>query len=129
MTPVLAAAAAVAALGIVGAGGWFALRRKPDRIASPEEAAQAAEAALPGFVVAGAVVGADGAGAIAVTANGRVAAVARQGRKLAVEEVAWQSLRAGGGGMVVEARRLGAVALAGVNVLDIRRLAPGYKGD
>ena len=53
------AAAAVVALGIVGAGGWLMLRRKPGRIASPEEAATAAEGALAGFVVAGAVVGAD----------------------------------------------------------------------
>jgi hypothetical protein len=126
VTPELMAAAAVAVLGIVGAGGWLMLRRKPGRIASPEEAATAAEGALAGFVVAGAVVGADGAGALAVSANGRVAAIARQGKTLTVEEVAWRNLRATAEGMVVEAQRLGAVALKGVDVLDIRRLAPGY---
>lgn len=129
MTPVLIAAAAVVALGLTGVGGWLAFRRKPGRIASPEQAVEAAEGALPGFVVAGAVVGADGAGALAVAANSRVAAVAQQGKTIAVEEVAWRNLRATKEGMVVETRRLGMVPLAGVDVLDIRRLAPGYKHD
>lgn len=119
--------AAGAGLALVGAGGWWWLRgRAPSRISSPEQAAEAAERALPGFVVAGAVVGADGGAALAVAANGRVAAVAPQGGGLLVREVAWRSLRAMAEGVMVETgdRRLGTVALAGVDVLDIRRLAP-----
>lgn len=129
MTPTAGLIAAAAALTTaVGAGGWLALRRRPGRVSGPEEAADAAQRMLPGFSTAGAVVGADGAGALAVSVNDRVAAVVRRGRTLAVEEVAWRSLRAAAGGVVVETGRLGLVPLTGVDVLDIRRLAPDYKG-
>ena len=50
-----------------GAGIGLLLRRRRDRrVGSPEEVAAAAEAALSGFIVSGAVVGADGQGALAV---------------------------------------------------------------
>ena len=60
------------------------------RIASPEEAAAAAEAALAGFEAVEAVVGADGAGALAVGADGRLAAIKRHGARAAVREVEWR---------------------------------------
>ncbi|WP_380788407.1 hypothetical protein [Sphingomonas sp. R86521] len=119
-----AVAGAVVVLGGVGAG-WRAVRR-PVRIDTPEEVAEAAEAALRGFAVSGAVVGADGQGALAMSGDGRVAAAKRLRRKLVVREVAWRDVRATAGGILVETgdRALGDVALAGIDVLDIRRLAP-----
>lgn len=119
-----AVAGAVVVLGGVGAG-WRAIRR-PVRIDTPEEVAEAAEATLRGFAVSGAVVGADGQGALAMSGDGRVAAAKRLRRKLVVREVAWRDVRATAGGILVETgdRALGDVALAGIDVLDIRRLAP-----
>lgn len=106
---------------------WFTLRaRQVVKIETAEEVADAAQARLPGFAVAGAVVGADGRGALAVTDDGRVAAVKRIGRRLAVREVAWRTVRATHEGILVETgdRAIGAVMLTKVDVLDIRRLAP-----
>ena len=76
--------------------------------------------------MAGAVVGADGQGALAIADDGRVAAVKRIGKRLAVREVSWRTVRATQEGILVETgdRVLGAVMLAQVDVLDIRRLAP-----
>jgi hypothetical protein len=120
-------AAGAAALVVMGSAGatWRALRR-PVRIDTPEEVADAAEAALRGFAVSGAVVGADGQGALAMTGDGRVAAVKRLRRQLVVREVAWRDVRSIAGGILVETRdrALGEVKLAGIDVLDIRRLAP-----
>lgn len=130
MTPALIAALVGAGLVVSAGGGWlFARRSGHARIASPEEAATAVETALPGFVVAGAVVGADGGGALAVAVNGRVAAMARRGRRLLSREVQWRTIRSTADGIVIETgdRRLGEVRLTGVDVLDIRRLAPGAR--
>ncbi len=107
--------------------GWAIMRaRRVVKIETPEEAADAAQAQLAGFSVAGAVVGADGQGALAIADDGRVAAVKRIGKRLAVREVAWRTVRATQDGILVETgdRTLGAVMLAKVDVLDIRRLAP-----
>lgn len=127
MTPTLIAIGAAAALLAVAGGGWV-LRRggRPRRIESAEEVAEVAERTLPGFVVAGAVVGADGGGALAVGDGNRVAAVARHGKRLLAREVAWAAVRSTADGVVVETgdRKLGDVLLAHVDVLDIRRLAP-----
>ena len=109
------------------AGAAWGLRLGRDvRIASPEEAADAADHALAGFVTANAVVGADGAGALAIGEDGRVAVMKRHGARIAVREIGWSAMRATPEGMVVETteRRFGPVAIAGVDVLDIRRLAP-----
>ncbi|MCT8002866.1 hypothetical protein NZL82_13375 [Sphingomonas sanguinis] len=119
------------ALGGVGAGvvlgivaiGWLLLRRRDRRVGSPEEVAAAAEAALSGFAVAGAVVGADGQGALAVAADGRVAAIKLRGRRIEVRELPWTRIRSTAEGIVAEVEgRFGPVMLAGVDVLDIRRL-------
>ena len=107
-----------------GAGIGLLLRRRRDRrVGSPEEVAAAAEAALSGFIVSGAVVGADGQGALAVATDGRVAAIKRQGRMLAVREIPWTRVRSTAEGIIAEVEgRFGSVTLAGVDVLDIRRL-------
>ena len=107
-----------------GAGIGLLLRRRRDRrVGSPEEVAAAAEAALSGFIVSGAVVGADGQGALAVATDGRVAAIKRQGRMLAVREIPWTRVRSTAEGIIAEVEgRVGSVTLAGVDVLDIRRL-------
>lgn len=96
------------------------------RIDTPEEAAAAAEEGLPGFATEGAVVGADGEGALVVDRDGRVAVMKRAGKRIAVREVAWSTVRSTGDGIVIETgeRRFGSVALRGVDALDIRRLAP-----
>ncbi|TPG20466.1 hypothetical protein EAH87_08245 [Sphingomonas koreensis] len=95
-------------------------------IEDPESAAQAAEEALPGFQSFGALVGEDRAAAIVAGHHGRVAVVKRHGARLAAREVRWDRVRATHEGMLVETgdRRFGAVTVVGVNVLDIRRLAP-----
>ena len=125
MTPLLigAASGGVAVL-LAGVGWWRWRHTAPRRIDSPEDAAAAAEAL--GLRITGAVVGADGAAALAVTDDGRVAAIARRGRGLVAREVAWQAVQSTAKGVLVETgdARLGVVRLAGVDALDIRRLAP-----
>lgn len=127
MTPaIVGGIVAVVVVPLAGLA-WAAVRmRRVVKIETPEEAADAAQAQLPGFAVAGAVVGADGQGALAIAADGRVAAVRRIGKRLAVREVSWRTVRATQDGILVETgdRALGAVMLAQVDVLDIRRLAP-----
>ena len=101
------------------------IRRRDRRIGSPEDVAAAAESALTGFTVAGAVVGADGQGALAVATDGRVAAVKLHGRRMVVREIPWARVRSTTKGIVAEVEGgFGPVMLAGVDVLDIRRLAP-----
>lgn len=125
----LLAGSLAAVLALAGIVGTLKLRRT-HRITAPEEAAEAADAALTGFVTAGAVVGADGAAALAVDADGRVAVCRRHGARIAVREVAWNAIRATPDGMVVDTgeRRFGAVTVTGVDALDVRRLSPSGAG-
>ena len=127
MTPAIVGGIVAVVVVLLAGLAWAAVRmRRVMKIETPEEAADAAQAQLPGFAVAGAVVGADGQGALAIAADGRVAAVRRIGKRLAVREVSWRTVRATREGILVETgdRALGAVMLAQVDVLDIRRLAP-----
>lgn len=119
-----AVAGVVAGMVLGGTGIGLLLRRRRDRrVGSPEDVAAAAEAALSGFTVSGAVVGADGQGALAVATDGRVAALKLQGRVLAVREIPWTRVRSTTEGIIAEVEgRFGPVTLAGVDVLDIRRL-------
>lgn len=121
-----AVAGVVAGMVLGGTGIGLLLRRRRDRrVGSPEDVAAAAEAALSGFTVSGAVVGADGQGALAVATDGRVAAIKLQGRVLVVREIPWTRVRSTTEGIIAEVEgRFGPVTLAGVDVLDIRRLAP-----
>lgn len=123
---VLIGGGVAALLVVVPLGLWLWRRRTPPRIDGPEEAVAAVEQMLPGFPVSAAVVGADGLGALAVTADGRIAAVRRVGRRLLAREVPWRVVRATRDGILVETgdRRLGTVLLARVDALDIRRLTP-----
>lgn len=116
----------LAILLLAGVAYWLRLGRD-GRIESPEEAADAADHQLSGFVTGGAVVGADGLAALAVDRRGeRVAVVKRHGAHVAVREVGWAALRSTAQGVVVETgeRRFGRVPIAGVDALDVRRLAP-----
>ena len=127
MTPEIVGGIGAAVVVVLGGIGWAATRmRRVVKIETPEEAADAAQAQLRGFAVAGAVVGADGQGALAIADDGRVAAVKRIGKRLTVREVSWRTVRATQDGILVETgdKALGAVMLAQVDVLDIRRLAP-----
>jgi cytochrome bd-type quinol oxidase subunit 2 len=127
MTPAIVGGIVAVVVVLLAGLVWVVARtRRVVKIETPEEAADAAQAQLPGFAVAGAVVGADGQGALAIAADGRVAAVRRIGKRLAVREVSWRTVRATQDGILVETgdRALGAVMLAQVDVLDIRRLAP-----
>ena len=119
-------AASLAAILALAGAAWLLRLGRDSRIEGPEAAADAADEALPGFATLNAVVGADGAGALAVARDGRVAAIKRHGARMAVREVSWDSIRATAAGMLVETgeRRFGAVLVAGVSALDIRRLAP-----
>ena len=127
MTPAIVGGIVAVVVLLLAGLVWVVVRmRRVVKIDTPEEAADAAQAQLPGFLVAGAVVGADGQGALAIADDGRVAAVKRIGKRLAVREVSWRTVRATQEGILVETgdRVLGAVMLAQVDVLDIRRLAP-----
>lgn len=127
MNPMLFAAIGVTLILALGAAAWSWQRRgRVGRIDTPEEAADAADGALAGFATAAAVVGADGAAALAVAQDGRVAVMKRRGTRIAVREVAWRAVRSTAAGIVVETeeRAFGRVPLAGVDALDIRRLTP-----
>ena len=127
MTPAIVGGIGAVVVVLLAGLGWVVVRvRRVVKFETPEEAAEAAQAQLAGFAVAGAVVGADGQGALAIADDGRVAAVKRIGKRLAVHEVSWRRVRATREGILVETgdRALGAVMLAQVDVLDIRRLAP-----
>lgn len=116
---------AVAVLLLAGIA-WRLRLGRAGPIGSPEEAADAADHQLPGFATVGAVVAADGMAALAVDRSGaRVAVVKRHGAHLAVREVGWSALLSTADGVVVETgeRRFGRVAVAGVDALDVRRLA------
>ncbi len=127
MTPAIVGGIVAVVVVLLAGLGWVVVRmRRVVKIETPEEAADAAQAQLAGFAVAGAVVGADGQGALAIADDGRVAAVKRIGKRLAVREVSWRTVRATREGILVETgdKALGAVMLSQVDVLDIRRLAP-----
>ena len=95
-------------------------------IDTPEQAVEAAEQALAGFRAIRALVGEDRAAALVAGTHGRVAAIKRHGARLAVREVRWSQVRATYDGILIETgdRRFGAVTVRGVDVLDVRRLAP-----
>lgn len=125
----LALATALFVAGAVVAGAIMAvmrLRRGRETLRTPEEAAAAAEAAIPGFAVHDAVIGDDGRAALVLGTDGRVVVVTAGGR---VGAVPWAALRQTFDGVVVETGtrrlghgRLGEVMLKGVHALDVRRL-------
>ena len=126
MNPLVLGGSLVAILVLAGAAWALKLGRKGGRIEDAPTAATAAEEALSGFTARNAVVGTDWNGALVVGEDGRVAVVKAHGARLAVREVPWSSVVATPAGIVVETgeRRFGRVPLAGVDALDVRRLAP-----
>ncbi|HEU0066718.1 MAG TPA: hypothetical protein VFQ57_05700 [Sphingomonas sp.] len=126
MSPAVVAALGGAAVLVLAGVAWLVLRPRVLPIELAEDVAVAADASLSGFASAGAVVGADGAAALVVDAHGRVAVCRRLGKQIAVREVPWTAIRATAGGMMVSSgeRRFGDVLVAGVDALDVRRLAP-----
>lgn len=121
----LTLAGSLAAILLLAGIAWVLRLGHDARIASPQEAADAAEAALAGFEASNVVLGTDGAGALAVGADGRLAAIKRHGARAAVRAVSWADVRPIAGGSVVETgeRRFGRVMLTGVDAIDLRRLA------
>lgn len=95
-------------------------------IESPEAALKAVEQTLAGFGPIGSLVGENRCAALVAGAHGRVAVVKQRGARLAVREVRWEQVRATHEGLMVETgdRRFGVVSIQGINVLDVRRLAP-----
>jgi hypothetical protein len=70
MTPAIVGGIVAVVVVLLACLGWVVLRmRRVVKIETPEEAADAAQAQLRGFAVAGAVVGADGQGALAIAAS------------------------------------------------------------
>lgn len=124
-------AGSLAVVLVLAAGAWMLRLGRDERIGSPEDAADATEAALAGFRTSGAVVGSDGAGALVVDGAGRVAVCKRHGARLAVREVGWSDIRATSGGLLVESgeRRFGQVIVAGVDALDVKRLSSSGAGE
>lgn len=113
---------------LAGLIGWRRHRRATARIGDEAAAMAAARAALPGFAPVAAVVADDGAAALVSGGAGadRLALLRAAGRRLVAREVDWAAVRATRAGIVVETgeRRVGPVPLAGVDALDVRRLAP-----
>ena len=126
MNWLLPAAGGLAAFVVVAGAVWAMRRPGPAPIETAEQAAEAADAALAGFAAHGAVLATDGMGALAVGRQDRVAVIKRDGPRLAVREVAWNAVRLTPSGLIVETgdRAFGAVSLAGIDALEVRRLRP-----
>ncbi len=116
--------AAVLALGGVAAA--LRLGRSERILVEEADALREADQAVAGFAGVSAVIGADGRGALVFGEDRRVVVLKAHGAHIAARVIAWDAVRATPGGMVVETneRRFGAVALPGVDALDVRRLAP-----
>jgi hypothetical protein len=113
-------------LAAIGAGAVLLLRRRQARPRIDTEAAamDGAAAALPGFGPRAAVVGHDGAAALVGGDGDRLALVRAERRRLVAHAIDWGAVRATVAGIVVEGRKGAGVAIAGVDALDVRRLAP-----
>lgn len=121
------AGAALAAVVLLGALGWRLTRqRATHRMDAPEEAMQAAEQSLAGFAALSAVVGQDGQAALVFGDGLRVAVLKIRGHGIVAREIVWRDVRATREGLLVATndRRFGTVLVAGIDNLDVRRLAP-----
>lgn len=119
-------AASLAAVLVLAGVAWLLKLGGPDtRIATPEGACRIAEDALSGFVAVRSVVGEDGRAALVSGEGARLAVLKAHGARVATREVIWSDIRATDAGVVAETRdrRFGVVTLAGVDALDVRRLA------
>lgn len=118
------ALATVIALG--AAAFWLIRSSRGSRIDSPEAAMLAVEQAIAGFAALSVVVGVDRKAALVFGDGLRVAVVKAHPRQAAAREIAWVDTRATREGLLVVTKdwRLGTVLIAGVDNLDVRRLAP-----
>ncbi len=115
--------AAVFLLGAIAA--WLKLGGTDAALEGPEEAMRAAEDALPGFVARSVALGADRRAALIFGENMRIVVLKAHGARTAAREIAWRDVRATADGMLVATQdRFGTVLVAGVDNLDVRRLAP-----
>lgn len=122
----LAGAALATVIALAAAAFWLVRRSGGSRLDSPEDAMHAAEQALAGFVALSAAVGFDGKAALVFGEGLRVAVVKARPRQAAAREITWSDTRATREGLLVATRdwRLGTVLIAGLDNLDVRRLAP-----
>lgn len=126
MNPIVFAASLAAVLALAGLAAWLRLGGTDRRLADPKLVMLAAEEALPGFVAQAAAIGSDGRAALIFGDGMRIVVVKAHGARIAAREIVWRDVRATHEGMVVATgeRRFGEVLVAGVDNLDVRRLAP-----
>jgi hypothetical protein len=123
----IVAGGALAAVVVLGALAWWLLRCGPShRLNTPEEAMHAAAQSLTDFAPLSAVVGHDGQSALVFGDGLRVAVLKARRTDAAAREIVWHDVRATPEGLVVATgdRWLGTVLVAGIDNLDVRRLAP-----
>ena len=119
-------AGSLAAILVLGGVAWALRLGGAERsFLAPEEALDAAEQAIAGFVGISAAVGGDGRAALAYGEQARIVVLKTHGARVAAREVRWDDIRATPGGMLVETRdrRFGAVLVTQIDNLDMRRLA------
>ncbi|MCD2314837.1 hypothetical protein LQ954_01590 [Sphingomonas sp. IC-11] len=123
---ILAGAALATVIALGAAAFWLVRRSGGTRLNTPEEAMQAADQAIAGFVALSAAVGADGQSALVFGEGVRVAVVKVRRAGAAAREIVWGDVRATRDGLLVATGdwRLGTVLVADVDNLDVRRLAP-----
>ncbi len=119
-------ASLAAVLVLAGIAAWLKLGGTDTCFTEPEEAMRAAEDAITGFTALSIAVGSDGRAALVFGEGMRIVVLKAHGARAAAREIVWQQVRASHDGLVVATgeRRFGNVLIAGVDNLDVRRLAP-----
>jgi hypothetical protein len=119
----LAIAASALAVAAAGGTGWLFGRRR-ERLRDPEAVMVDAAERLAGFDPVSAIIGDDGTAALTVASDGRLAVLSAGYGRPSIREIDWTVVRATAAGIQVSPARGRPVLLAGVNALDVRRLAP-----
>ena len=125
MNWIVFAASLGAVLALGGIAAWLKLGGTDTSFTAPDEAMLAAEQAVTGFHALSAAVGRDGRAALVFGEGMRVVVLKAHGARTAAREIVWRDVRATHEGMEVATKdRFGTVLIAGVDNLDVRRLAP-----
>lgn len=125
MNWIVFAASLGAVLALGGLAAWLKLGGTDTSFTAPEDAMLAAEQAVTGFQPLSAAVGRDGRAALVFGEGMRVVVLKAHGARTAAREIVWHDVRATHAGMEVATKdRFGKVLVAGVDNLDVRRLAP-----
>jgi hypothetical protein len=125
MNWIVFAASLAAVLALAGIAAWLKLGGTQARFTAPDEAMRTAEEAVTGFAALSAAVGRDGRAALVFGEGMRIVVLKAHGARTAAREIVWRDVRATDEGMLVATKdRFGTVLVAGVDSLDIRRLAP-----